>query len=68
MQFTPNGVLITGSWDRTIRVWNVFDRKANFYALEHTTEVLSISVHPNGRNVAVATDNGNITYWDLEEE
>lgn len=68
MEFTPAGNLITGSWDKTVRSWNVFDRKANFYSLEHTSEVLALSVHPKGRDVAVATDNGNITYWDIEDE
>jgi periodic tryptophan protein 2 len=65
--FSPTeGRLVSGSWDKTIRTWDIFGRSINPEPFEHGTEVLALAYRPDGRQVAVSTLDGQITLWDVE--
>ncbi|KAJ1548339.1 hypothetical protein HK405_003615 [Cladochytrium tenue] len=67
LSFSPTeGRLISGSWDTTVRSWDVFGRSLNTESLKHTTEVLAMAYRPDGREIAVATLDGQISFWDVE--
>ncbi|KAJ3127408.1 hypothetical protein HK098_006397 [Nowakowskiella sp. JEL0407] len=66
MSFSPSdGHLVTGSWDKTVRVWNIFARDMSPESFDITSEVLALAFRPDGKEVAVSSLNGNITFWDL---
>lgn len=65
------GVLVTGSWDGTIRVWDVFGRSrkgGSSEVLINPSGVLSVAFDPRANNqLAAAILSGNIWIWDCEE-
>ena len=66
LAFTPDGRnLISGSWDRTIRIWNVFDRSQTSESLQLTSDLLCIAIRPDSMQLAASSLDGQLTFWDL---
>lgn len=66
--FRPRrGTLATSSWDRTVRIWDMYERKGNCESLEHSKEVLSVCFRPDGKEFATCTMSGEILLWDVEK-
>lgn len=63
----PASTLATGSWDKTVRTWDVFGGKGALESLPHAADVLALAWHPGGRSLASATSDGGITFWDPAE-
>jgi len=57
-------LLASGSWDKTVRLWDVFGGKGAVEALPHAHEVLSLAWHPAGHTLAASTLDGGISLWD----
>ncbi|KAJ3293421.1 hypothetical protein HDU79_000365 [Rhizoclosmatium sp. JEL0117] len=67
LSFSPaEGLLVSGSWDRTMRTWSVFNRDSVSEPFEHGSEVLALAYRPDGKQVAVAGLDGQVTIWDVE--
>ncbi|CDF41330.1 WD40-repeat containing protein [Chondrus crispus] len=65
--FRPRrGTLATSSWDRTVRLWDMYERKGNSETLEHSKEVLAVCFRPDGKEFAACTASGEIVLWDSE--
>ena len=68
LSFTPNGgVLVSGSWDRTVRIWNIFGRTQTSEPLKLQADVLDLAVRPDSKQLAIATLDGQLTFWSLSE-
>ena len=68
LTFAPfGGVIISGSWDRTVRLWNIFSRSQNSEPLQLQADVLRVAVRPDGKQVAVSTLDGQLTFWSIGE-
>lgn len=68
LAFAPfGGVVISGSWDRTVRLWNIFSRSQNSEPLQLQADVLRVAVRPDGKQVAVSTLDGQLTFWSIDE-
>jgi len=61
-------VLVSGSWDETAKIWDVFDKKANVQTMQHGSEVVSVAFANGGRQVLVATLGGAVHQWDVEDD
>jgi WD40 repeat protein len=44
--------------------WDVFAGKTGVEALQHSHDVLALAYRPDGKQLASATLNGDITFWD----
>eukprot|EP00123_Amoebidium_parasiticum_P001398 comp12472_c0_seq1/m.7413 comp12472_c0_seq1/g.7413 ORF comp12472_c0_seq1/g.7413 comp12472_c0_seq1/m.7413 type:complete len:857 (-) comp12472_c0_seq1:495-3065(-) len=67
LAFNPlSAVLCSGSWDHSIRVWDVFDRKSAVEVLPHTTDVRAFAFRPDGKEICVATLDGQLVFWNVE--
>lgn len=68
LSFRPRrGTLASCSWDRTIRLWDMYERKGNCEVLEHAKEVLDVCYRPDGNEVAGCTTAGEIILWNAED-
>ncbi|OBA21711.1 WD40 repeat-like protein [Metschnikowia bicuspidata var. bicuspidata NRRL YB-4993] len=64
---TESSVLASSSWDKTIRIWNIFSRLQQVEPIEVEHDVLALAVSPDSKHVAVSTLNGNLVFYDVEE-
>jgi len=56
--------LASSSWDKTVRLWDVFDGKGAVKTLPHTHDVLTIVFRPDGKQLACCTLDGQIYFGD----
>ncbi|TPX44060.1 hypothetical protein SeMB42_g03179 [Synchytrium endobioticum] len=61
------GRVASCSWDRTVRIWDVFSRNVPSEAFEHQSEVLAIAYRPDGKQIAASTLDGRISLWDVAD-
>ncbi|KAL8449175.1 hypothetical protein Emag_003695 [Eimeria magna] len=63
------GLLATGSWDKKVKVWDIFGRRRRGGAPEtllQTGGVMCLAFDPKGRDLlAVGGEVGKITMWDV---
>ncbi|KAE9604591.1 putative transcription factor WD40-like family [Lupinus albus] len=65
LMFSPtNAILASSSWDKTVRLWDVFNGKGSVETLTHTHDVLTVVYRPDGRQLACSTLDGQIYFWD----
>lgn len=57
--------IVSGSWDRTIKVWTVVDSQAETVEVSH--EALDVKFSPAGDVIAVLTSDGVITFFEAKE-
>ncbi|XBW38103.1 hypothetical protein QEN19_003697 [Hanseniaspora menglaensis] len=68
LQFSKeNGVLASASWDKTIRIWNIFSRSQDVEPIEVFSDVTSLTIRYDGKNVACSTIQGQILIFDIED-
>lgn len=60
-------ILASGSWDHTVRLWNVYQNKSLIEPLAHSTDVLAVAFRPDGKQLCSATLNGYLNIWDAKE-
>nr|AAI28481.1 Pwp2 protein [Mus musculus] len=65
--FNPmKSILASASWDKTVRLWDMFDSWRTKETLTLTSDALAVTFRPDGAELAVATLNSQITFWDPE--
>ncbi|MES2460178.1 MAG: AAA-like domain-containing protein [Armatimonadota bacterium] len=64
--FSPDGrLLATGSWDKTVRVWDMSSQKTIHVLRGHKSMVQAIAFAPDGFTLATASPDGIVRFWDI---
>ncbi|PIA65537.1 hypothetical protein AQUCO_00100792v1 [Aquilegia coerulea] len=65
LMFSPTtAILASSSWDKTVRLWDVFEGKGAVETFPHTHDVLTVVYRPDGKQLACSTLDGQIHFWD----
>ncbi|KAI3981520.1 hypothetical protein MKX01_008937, partial [Papaver californicum] len=54
----------SSSWDKSVRLWDVFEGKGTVKTFSHTHDFLTVVYRPDGKKLACSTLDGQIHFWD----
>lgn len=67
LAFSPTApTLASASWDKTVRVWEVFEGRGSKEHITLLHDALAVSFRPDGKQVAVSSLDAQITFWDVQ--
>lgn len=66
LAFNPNATsteMVSVSWDKTLKIWNAIESGSSHETMQLTADGLCVTYKPNGEEVAVATLDGQISFF-----
>ncbi|NWT32746.1 PWP2 protein, partial [Cardinalis cardinalis] len=65
LSFNPmKCILASASWDKTVKLWDMLDSWRTKETFIINSDVLVVAFRPDGKELAVAALDGQITFWD----
>lgn len=59
--------IATSSWDKTVRITDLYSKKNESTVLEHNSEVTSLAFRPDCKQLATTSMKGEIQVWNVED-
>ncbi|KAH7344776.1 quinon protein alcohol dehydrogenase-like superfamily [Rhizoctonia solani] len=68
LAFSPTGSqLASASWDKSVRIWEVFGRSRAVEPFQLGSEALAVAFRPDGRELVATSLDGQVFFWDIGE-
>lgn len=68
VSFSPdNSLLVTGSEDQVVRVWDVASQRLKCKLAGHSQDIYSVEFMPNGQEVVSGSGDRTVRIWDIEK-
>ena len=65
MAFSPDGKrIVSGSWDKTVKVWDAARGQEILTLKGHTDLVTSVAFSPDGKRIASGSEDKTVKVWD----
>lgn len=58
---------MSGSWDKTLRVYDLYTKNREIEILEHNSEIIDAAFRPDGLEICCTTLKGEIYLWDIKD-
>ncbi|GAB1865194.1 Periodic tryptophan protein 2-like protein [Camponotus japonicus] len=58
--------LVSASWDKTVKIWNAVENGSAHETIRLIADALCVTYKPNGEEIAVATLDGQITFFECK--
>jgi WD40 repeat protein len=66
VSFSPDGLsIVSGSWDKTVRVWDVTTGEEKAKLEGHSDYVTSVSFSPDGLSIVSGSADKTVRVWDV---
>ncbi|TBU36031.1 WD40-repeat-containing domain protein, partial [Dichomitus squalens] len=66
LAFSPSGnLLASGSWDKSVRVWTVFESSRAVEPFQLSADVLAVAFRPDGKELAASSLDGQVMFFDV---
>ncbi|GAX44432.1 serine/threonine protein kinase [Tolypothrix sp. NIES-4075] len=62
-----NSILVSGSWDKTIKIWNLTDGTLIRTLTGHSDSVNSVAISPDGKTLVSGSNDKTIKIWNLTD-
>jgi WD40 repeat protein len=63
---SPNGKkIISGSFDRTIKIWSIYEKSCLYTLSGHSSGVTSVAYSPCGYKIVSGSYDSSIKIWDV---
>jgi guanine nucleotide-binding protein subunit beta-2-like 1 protein len=56
--------ILSGSWDNSLRLWNVAKGSTNLRFVNHTKDVMSVAISPDNRQIVSGSRDRTIKVWN----
>ncbi|KAF8217993.1 WD40-repeat-containing domain protein, partial [Mycena galopus ATCC 62051] len=64
--FSPDGgFLVSGSWDTTVRVWDVIAGQVHSILRGHTGKIQMVHFSPSGQNIVSSSADKTVRVWNI---
>lgn len=65
---TPDGqTIISGSRDKTVRLWNLQDDSINQTLVGHKDDVTAVAISPDGQTIISGSSDNTVRLWDMKD-
>jgi WD40 repeat protein len=65
---SPDGqTIISGSRDKTVRLWNLQNDSTNQTLVGHSSDVTAVAISPDGQTIISASTDNTVRLWDMKD-
>ncbi len=66
LYFCTDSLIVSGSWDKTVRLWDVEKSNNAAHILQHEADVLAVSVRDDKKQIAVSVMGQKLFFWAVD--